>query len=69
MSEYPDASNPKNLRDKFLVQTAQIEGEVPDLARWVRELVIVAFQCCCLIPFDLIWMDLRLMFLVESERE
>ena len=33
---YPDLSNPKNLKDKFLVQATNIAGEVPDLTKFVR---------------------------------
>ena len=34
---YPDLSNPKNLKDKFLVQATTLEHEVPDLTKMVSE--------------------------------
>jgi hypothetical protein len=32
MAQYPDASNPKNVKDKFLVQSMKIDGQPPELA-------------------------------------
>ena len=37
LSAYPDASNAKNVRDKFLVQSVAIGGEVDDLSRFWKE--------------------------------
>ena len=37
LSTYPDASNSKNVRDKFLVQSITIAGEVDDLSRFWKE--------------------------------
>lgn len=38
MKEYPDLANPKNLKDKFLVQSTTIEAEVPDLPAFWKKL-------------------------------
>ena len=37
LSAYPDASNSKNVRDKFLVQSVTIGSEVDDLGRFWKE--------------------------------
>ena len=37
LSHYPDPSNPKNVKDKFLVQSVQLSSEVPDLGRYWKE--------------------------------
>jgi hypothetical protein len=36
LQAYPDLSNPKNLKDKFLVQATTLPSEVPDLTKMVR---------------------------------
>lgn len=37
LSAYPDTSNSKNVRDKFLVQSVSVGGEVDDLSRFWKE--------------------------------
>ena len=37
LSAYPDASNPKAVKDKFLVQSAEVGVEVGDLSRYWKE--------------------------------
>ena len=37
MSAYPDSANPKALKDKFLVQSAEVGVEVGDLGRYWKE--------------------------------
>lgn len=36
LRDWPDTSDPKNLKDKFLVQATQIEKEVEDITKFVN---------------------------------
>ena len=37
LSSFPDPSNAKNLKDKFLVQSTPLSSDVPDLGRYWKE--------------------------------
>jgi len=38
MAAYPDLANPKNLKDKFLVQSTTLKQQVPDLTKMWKDL-------------------------------